>query len=286
MKVAYCGYDFFHTCLRYLINQDHEILHAFTFECDNQFNYNQYINGICYEHDIPIKEEPITPNDLENLQSMGCELLISAGYLHKIPELKNSNIKGINIHPTKLPVGRGVWPLPWIILKDFKEGCVTIHKVTQKLDAGDILTQQCFSLDDKENLESLSCKLQMVAKNLLRQTMEDFEAHWMQARAQDESKMSYWPMTGVKDRTLDWRKSVSELDRTARAFGKAATYAFFNNKWWFVFDINAWKWRHQAKIGSVVHKTNTEMVIAASDGYVCLKLFTPFSDEQVEKIII
>ena len=108
--------------------------------------------------------------------------------------------------------------------------------------------------------------------------MQDFHGNWHNAKAQDPNKASSWPMPQRSDRTLKWNKGVTEIDRICRAFGKFGSYAFFADTWWCVYDLNVWQQQHQSPLGSVVHKSNTEMVVAASDGYVCFRMFEPLAN--------
>jgi methionyl-tRNA formyltransferase len=273
MKIAYCGYDFFHGCLRRLLADGHEIMKVFTFDCDNRYNFNRYIYEICEQRQLPNTQTAISITDLQQLQAQGCELLITAGYRYKVPDLDSLTIKGVNVHPTLLPVGRGVWPLPWLILTEQASSGVSIHKLTSEFDAGDVLLQTPFSIAADENLESLSCKTQMFATQALAVVMEDFARKWNNAKPQDPSNALVWPMPRRSDRTLEWNKSVSELNRIGRAFGKFGSYAYFDDNWWCVYDLKAWQQTHQEPLGNVVHKSNTEMVIAARDGFVCLRMF-------------
>lgn len=278
MKIAYCGYDFFHSCLRQLIVDGHEILKVFTFDCDNRYNFNRYIYEICEQQQLSITQTAINSNDLQQLQAQGCELLITAGYRYKVPELSALTIKGINVHPTLLPVGRGVWPLPWLILTGQAHGGVSIHKLTREFDAGDLLLQAPFTITQDENLESLSCRTQMCATQALTAVIKDFDSKWHNAKSQDHAKASQWPMPKRSDRTLEWKKSVMELDRIARAFGKFGSYAYFENQWWCVYELTVWQQTHREPLGQVVHKSNTEMVVSALDGFVCLRMFEPIAD--------
>ena len=273
MKIAYCGYDFFHGCLRHLIEGGHEILKVFTFDCDNRFNFNVYVHEISRHQQIPITTKAITTSDLLRLKEQGCELVVTAGYRYKVPELTSLNLKGFNIHPTLLPVGRGVWPLPWLILTEQAYGGVSIHKLTSEYDAGDILLQSGFEITADEDLESLSCKTQMYATHAFASLMQDFDNKWFNAVVQDETKATVWPMPQRSHRTLEWTKSVTELDRICRAFGKYGSCAYFNNTWWWVYDLKVWRQTHSEEVGKVVHKSNTEMVVSASDGFVCLRVF-------------
>ena len=277
MKIAYCGYDYFYACLNQLLADKHDVYRVFTVPCDNRYNFNQYVRDICKTHNISLSEERVDEAIIKELETEGCELLITAAYYHKIPSLSATHIKGINIHPTLLPVGRGVWPLPWAILTDQKQSGVTIHKLSQEFDAGDILLQKSFALTSDERLESLSAKVQLLAKDLLSRVVNDFDPYWNNACKQEGSD-SHWGYPSRKQRTLDWNDGIKDLDRVCRAFGKFGCFANFDDKDWVVYQLTGWKQLHKHDLGSIVHKTNTEMIVAASDGLVSLLYFEPASN--------
>lgn len=276
MKIAYCGYDFFSECLRALLSRGDDVYRVFTFTCDNRFDFNQNITKISRQHSLPLTDRPIGKNDLAQLQREGCELVITAGYRYKVPDLSSVGIKGINIHPTLLPMGRGPWPLPWTILSGQQRSGVTIHKLSPEFDAGDILMQNEFALEANENLESLSAKTQLLAKAMVTGLMENFAAAWQSARPQGDD-YSDWPRPSLADRTLDWNAGVAKLDLLCRAYGKMGCFGTFDGNVWIVYRLVAWPVRHDFECGAVVHKTNTEMIVAAADGLVSLQYFEPVS---------
>lgn len=274
MKIAYCGYDFFSQCLQNLLSRGDDVYRVFTFDCDNRFDYNQYITNICKQFSIPITDNPLDLQTLDQLEQEGCELLITAGYRYKIPDLTRTSIRGINIHPAYLPIGRGPWPLSWAILKELDSSGVSIHKLTSEFDAGDILLQEAFSVLPDENLESLSARAQILAGSMLPKVLDNFEHYWQSAIPQ-KGKYSYWPRPTDADRTLKWDSGITQIDRLCRAFGKMGCYGHFDEQYWLVYRLVAWPEQHDFSIGSVVHKTNTEMIVAASDGLVSLQYFDP-----------
>ena len=273
MKIAYCGYDFFSACLSELLNANKNVYRLFTVPNRGATNGNQYMMEIAKQFDVPVSEERVTDDTIMQLEDEGCELLISAAYNYKIPSLDSTNIKGVNLHPTLLPQGRGEWPLPWVILTEQSTTGITIHKLTQEYDAGDILLQKSFSVDQDETLESLSAKSQMHAKRCMLEVVEDFERLWESAQPQ-KGNVSHWGKPTREQRTIDWQWDVKKLDRMCRAFGKYGCYATFDNQQWMVYLLKAWKQSHQYKVGEVVHKTSTEMIVAAADGLVSLVYFS------------
>lgn len=77
-----------------------------------------------------------------------CKIAISALFGHVIPNdiLEIFQDKIINLHPSYLPLGRGSDPIPWGIIEGYKQGA-SIHTITEKLDAGLILSQQVVDTD-------------------------------------------------------------------------------------------------------------------------------------------
>ena len=272
MKIAYCGYDFFSACLSELLANEIDVYRVFTVPCDNRIDFNEYIHEICHQYKLPVTEQHINEKMLQQLEKEGCELIITAAYQHKIPDLSATGIKGINIHPTLLPQGRGVMPLPWVILKQLQQSGITIHKLSDEFDAGDILLQKSFAISDSENMQTLSARCQMLAKDMMLDVIKRFDHYWDNAAPQS-GPVSFWGRPTQEQRTLDWHNSVAEIDRMSRAYAKTGCYARFDDNDWVVYGLKAWEQAHDFKVGEVVHKTNTEMIVAAADGLVSLLYF-------------
>lgn len=273
MKIAYCGYDFFSASLRSLLEADKGVYRLFTVPNRDGLNTNQYMLEIAKQFDIPITQDRINAQTISQLHGEGCDLLITAAYNYKIPPLDNANIKGINLHPSLLPQGRGEWPLPWTILTEQITTGITIHKQTQEYDAGDILYQQSIPVDSDETLESLSAKVQLLAKDSLLEVVNDFDNLWADAKPQS-GEVSVWGNPTREQRTINWQWPIEKIDRMCRAFGKFGCFASFDGQDWNVFLLKGWQLSHNYKPGEVVHKTSTEMIVAASDGLVSLVYFS------------
>lgn len=61
----------------------------------------------------------------------------------------------LNLHPSLLPRHRGPAPLFWIYYHDDRRTGVTVHRVNEKADAGDILSQDSFDLARGFNVDLL-----------------------------------------------------------------------------------------------------------------------------------
>lgn len=271
-KIAYLGHDFFASCLEAMLHNGYEVKWLFWAERDKPYEFNEQILKLAQKHHINIIKEHITAYHLELLKDEGCDLVVSAAYPYKIPTPDKAPCI-INIHPEMLPRGRGPWPLPWVILNNLQTSAVTIHKVCSEFDQGDILAQLTFPISERENLETLSAKVQMKAPKLLLDVLSNFEEYWQKALPQQSGE--YWPWPKDEVRKLDWSLPIATLDKTARAFGKFGSYAKFDNQEWLIEDLTVWAEAHQVVPGTVVNRGHGEITVAAADGFCCLRFFRP-----------
>lgn len=275
MNICYFGNDLLYKCLEILIEKNCNVTNVFTYNTDNMYIFNTYIKKIATDNNIEIKYDKPSKDDIKNLfYKKKCDLFVSAGYPYKIPIIEEPKFKAINIHPSLLPVGRGPWPWPHVILKDQERSGVTIHKLSYEFDQGDILLQRSFLVDKEEDLETLSCKSQMLAAKMIKEFITNSEYFWEHATKQGEG--IYWDMPSEKDRTIDCNDSVYQIKKLVRAFGKFNSYAIFDNKYWLVNDVNGWEEEHNYKYGEIVHRTNKEVVMAVKDGFICFRFFEKF----------
>jgi methionyl-tRNA formyltransferase len=245
-----------------------EVAQVFTLETDNKLNFNEQIVGLCEERGIPYKFGRISQADIEAAERSGVSLIIAAGYPYKVPCKVATRLKCINIHPAFLPEGRGPWPLPAILMKGHSAG-ITIHEMTENFDAGDILIQEKIELNPDENLETLSCRSQMLARCLIRKLFSDFDSFWNGKYSQGIG--SYYPYPSDEDMRIPFEKGVFESLKVVRAFGKFQSVAFIDEKEVLVLDASGWVESHSYRPGEVVQRLNRETLIAARDGFILIR---------------
>ncbi len=100
--------------------------------------------------EVLLHKQPLT---LQEVQNNKPNLIISYNYEHIVKnDVLESNTNIINLHISFLPWNKGSNPNVWSFLDNTPKG-VTIHRMTEKIDEGDILLQKEVSFD--ENVETL-----------------------------------------------------------------------------------------------------------------------------------
>ena len=99
-------------------------------------------------------------------------LVVMAGFMRILTPLFTSRIEAINLHPSVLPLFKGVDAIGRSFRSGMKVGGVTVHRVTQELDSGEILAQACVPIEADDTLESFTKKIQRLEHRLLPETVE------------------------------------------------------------------------------------------------------------------
>jgi methionyl-tRNA formyltransferase len=273
MMVAYFGNDIFIDCFRHLHSgKHHRILKLFSVAYgEGEYDLAQSTRRLARLSGIPVQTTPALPRDLQALERQGCEAIISAGYSHKIPPWCGGAIRyAVNIHPTLLPRGAGPMPLPWVILKGLERTGVTIHKLTDTWDGGDILLQESFPLSGRENIEELLAKSQSLALELLDRFLGAPDAYWHRATPQSPGDREYWPRLTPQDYSIDWNWELGRIERYLRIY----RYASQDGVVEFVTDVTSSRKEHPHVPGTLLRVDGERREVAVKDGIVSFRVRT------------
>lgn len=278
MRFAFCGYDYSIDLAQTLMAQGHELMALFTFPCDQVFAHNLQTYALADSLKLPNTEERITAGHIDALLRQGCEAILVAGYPHKIPPIDPKRAYGLNLHPALLPRARGVTPLPYILMQEPEAAGFTIHKLSPVMDGGDILYQEAIAIAPDTDVEVLSARVAVCARSVIGDVFADLPGYWARAKPQDESKAGYYPPVDTARRSLDWAQDVSSLLRRGRAFGRYGVVATVQNNEGEqqnlgVFALSGWVEPHELAPGHLLRSGPREIVVAARDGFICLKEF-------------
>ena len=214
MKIAYLGIDLLKPVLDALLDEGCGVLKLFTCPVDNVTETNTAVIRAAEERGIPYTLERITAGDLDALAGAGCELLVCAGYYYRVPV--TDAFPMVNFHPTPLPVGRGSWPMPRLILEGAELGGVTAHKMAADFDTGDILLRETFQLTEREDHQTYMEKVYEKIPAMVCRLVNDPSGVLAHARPQGAGE--YWPLPREEDWTVTPDMDAARADLILRAF--------------------------------------------------------------------
>lgn len=214
MKIAYLGIDLLIPVLHALLREGCTIQKIFTCPTDNVTEFNTAVMETARIHNIPYTMERITAGDIAHLQEDGCEMLVCAGYYYRVPV--SETLPMVNFHPSSLPVGRGSWPMPIIILRGLSVGGITAHKMDRDFDTGDILIQERFPINPKENHQTYMDKVYARIPDMVHRLVTNLPVLLKNAQPQGEG--DYWPAPTAADWTITPEMGAEQADLILRAF--------------------------------------------------------------------
>lgn len=262
MKIVYFGNNLFSSCLKYLIDEGHQILRVYK---NSSSHDSSIVDKLCDKSDIPLCEHKPNLNELNQLVSLGAEIFIVAEYSYLVPD---TNVKyAINIHPTLLPHGRGPTPLPYLIESPEFSG-VTLHKICDDFDSGDIILQVKVSQSINESLTTLMIKMHLESVKLLKIFFQDIDYYYQLAYSQVD--YSYWSKINGTDRVLDWNSPIMFIQKQMKRFGHIGLIVKLDQELWAISHVEIIDYKHTLQPGHVAFEDDSLLAVNALDGIVCI----------------
>jgi methionyl-tRNA formyltransferase len=168
-------------------------------------------------HSLPFIETDNVnaPQMLEKIAAYRPQLIVVIAFGQKIGnQLINLPQKAsINVHASLLPKYRGAAPINWAIINGEKETGITIIALAEKMDAGDICTQQKTQINHNETAGQLHDRLAKLAAPLLINTINQIEDGTIVYTEQDHSKATLAPKLKKSDGFIDFNNSAKSIQR-------------------------------------------------------------------------
>lgn len=164
-------------------------------------------------------EDPHAPAFLDQLRALQPDLgvVVSYGVILR-PELLTLPAKGhINAHASLLPRYRGAAPIQHAIWDGEQETGITIMRIVEKLDAGDVMLQERTRVDPRENAGMLRERLAELAGKALVEAVTRILAGKDRYQPQDEARATYARKIEKTDGVIDWKQPATKVDLLVRA---------------------------------------------------------------------
>lgn len=123
----------------------------------------------------------------------------------------------INVHASLLPRHRGAAPVAHAILAGDAETGVTILRMNERIDAGDVLAQEATPIGPRETAGELTARLAGLGAGLLVRTLAAIAAGEAHPIPQDASRATRAPALDKADGAVRWDRPAAYLARFVRA---------------------------------------------------------------------
>ena len=123
----------------------------------------------------------------------------------------------VGVHPSLLPKYRGAAPVAWALLNGEARSGVTIFRLNERLDAGEMISQQVIPIEPQEDAQALTERLARLGAQELVRALESMAAGRVTFTPQDDAQASFAPKLTKAQGRIDWSQSASAIERLVRA---------------------------------------------------------------------
>jgi methionyl-tRNA formyltransferase len=213
-------------CLKILLEQKQDVVGVIT---DRRYEgslwKNLRIKRLAEENGIQTYQ-PKSINDpefLDVLRKLKPDIIFNIAFIqiYKPPVLSLPRIGCVNFHPGPLPQYGGLNPWVWAIINNETEYGVTLHYMREKVDAGEILGYEKFSIDGDETGLSLLLKCYQHGATLFRKVLRNIIENKVILTPQDLTKRTYFLNRIPYDGLIDINWDVERIERFVRAMSFA-----------------------------------------------------------------
>ena len=171
-------------------------------------------HGIEVFQPVKVKE----PENIEVLRKHQPDIIIVAAFGQIVPKsiLDMPKYGCINIHASLLPKYRGAAPIQWAVINGEDVTGVTIMRMNEGIDTGDMIAKKTVRLAEDETGGSLFDKLAQVGAQLCVETMDIIEAGKAEYIPQNNEEATHTSMIRKELGLIDWNKSAVEIERLIR----------------------------------------------------------------------
>lgn len=155
---------------------------------------------------------------IRGLKEKKADLFVVCAYGKILPKeiLKIPRIYTINLHMSLLPKYRGAAPINWAIINGEQHTGVTIFKMDEHMDQGDIILQKEQPILDADTSESLGRKLAGLGKTALLEALELISQGKAELTKQRQEEVSLAPKLKKEDGLIDWGRPALEIHNRVR----------------------------------------------------------------------
>jgi len=176
------------------------------------------IRKIAADAGLTVRQPTLFSEEIPYLAALEPDLLIVVAYGLILPQavLDIPRHGCINVHASLLPRWRGAAPIQRAIEAGDHETGISLMRINEQLDSGDILTQVSTRILGNDTSGTLHQRLADLGAQELIRLLPSIASET--ATAQDHEKASYAEKIQAEETYVDWHNSATVLERKVRAF--------------------------------------------------------------------
>lgn len=237
--------------------------------------------------DIPVLQPTrIRTEEFRNgLLSYQPDLIVVTAYGRILPPslLELTPMGCINVHGSLLPLHRGAAPIQWSLIKGDKKTGVTIIRMNEGMDTGDILLKAEIIPSSEETAGTLFDKLAQLGSQTLLRAIQGLKDGTIAATSQDHEQATDAPMLKKSDGLIDWSKNGVDLECLIRGLDPwPSAFCFCENKRLRLFKPEVIYKESNARSGTLLQADKRGLLVACGEDTLLIREVQPEGKKRME----
>jgi methionyl-tRNA formyltransferase len=160
------------------------------------------------------------PAAIKEIISIPTDVYVVVAYGKIIPReiFDHPKFGTLNLHPSLLPKYRGAAPVQWALINGDEETGITIQRINEELDAGDIIIQEKFPLSIETNAADIFAKINLMSAALLDRAITLVSSPDYKPIVQNNNEATYCGKITADLARINWSNSALSIHNLVRAF--------------------------------------------------------------------
>lgn len=178
--------------------------------------------------EVDISEEPDAPSFVARVARYAPDFVFSFYYRQLLgaPILQMPTRGALNMHGSLLPRYRGRVPVNWAVIRGEHETGATLHYMTERADAGDIVDQQAVPILPDDTAFDVMNKVAVAAEIVLWRTLPRLVRGDAPRKPQDAAAATYFGRRRPEDGRIDWQLGAQAIHDLVRGVAPPYPGAF------------------------------------------------------------
>jgi len=207
----------------------------------------------------------------QTLAALKPDVMVVAAYGLILPKavLEIPSKGCINIHASLLPRWRGAAPIQHAILAGDKETGITIMKMDEGLDTGDMLLKSSLTISKEDTAGTLHDKLADVGAKLIIEAMDNLDN--LSPEKQNEKEACYAAKIEKAHANIDWKQDACQIARFIRAYQPwPIAYSMMGELIVKIHQAHPITGESNAVPGSIIEVTKDQLLINTGQGLLAI----------------
>jgi methionyl-tRNA formyltransferase len=276
MRIVSFGFQTWgYRTLQALIDLSHDVVLAVTHPASEQAYkaiWSSSVEELAQERGIPVHlTEKVDAETIDLVKRAEPDVIVvNSWYTRMPPELYSLPPHGtLNLHDSLLPKFTGFSPVLWALISGESESGLTVHRMDDGLDTGDILVQKSLPIGPTDTGTELVIRAMELIPAALAEALSALESGTAVWRPQNKVERTYFHKRSQRDSLIDWSWPAEDLERFVRALSEPypRAFTFYRGERIEVLDARVSEARYGGTRGRVIVQEGGGTVVSGPNAF-------------------